>query len=131
MRKKAAAVTTVEMAYIMPVVLLVFLAVVYTAFYFHDKNVLSGMAYETALIGAQTQRLPEEMKEEEMTGFFREHTAGKLILLSNPQVTVSRDTSYVIVKATASRRRMKINVEMKALIMEPEKFIRMIRKVKK
>ncbi|MDD3360949.1 MAG: pilus assembly protein [Hespellia sp.] len=124
-------VTTVEMAYIMPVVLLVFLAIIYVTFYFHDKNVLGAVAYETAVIGAQQERLPKGMQEGELSGFFQEHITGKLILLSNPTASVSKNSDYIIVQATASRRNMKLHMEMKTWIMEPEKMIRMIRKVKK
>lgn len=129
-RKKMTGITTVEMAYIMPVVLLVFLMIVYATFYYHDKHVLSGMAYETAVIGAQKERLPKGMNEGELLGFFREHTAGKLILLHNASATITKNSDYVVVKATASRRRMRLNVEMKALIMNPEKEIRTIRKIR-
>lgn len=123
-------VTTVEMAYIAPLILFVFLAIVYVTFYFHDKNILSGMAYETAVVGAQQERLPKGMQEGELSSFFQEHTSGKLILLSNPSVSISKNSDYIVVQATASRKSMKVNTEMKALIMEPETFIRLIRRGK-
>lgn len=47
-------VITVEMSYLIPIVLIIFLLVVYTVFYYHDKNILIGAASETAVTGAQT-----------------------------------------------------------------------------
>ena len=43
--------TTVEMAYVMPLIFLVFLIIVRTTFYYHDKSILDGMAYEAVTTG--------------------------------------------------------------------------------
>lgn len=129
-RREVRGITTVEMAYIMPVIMLVFLAVIYATFYYHDKNVLIGMAYETAVIGAQQERTPKGMQEGELSAFFMERTRSKLILFGGAQMAVSQNDQYVIVQASASKKRMKLDVEMKAPILDPEKYIRLIRKVK-
>ena len=47
---------TVEMAYILPTVIMIFLLIVYTVFYYHDKNILNAAAGETAVLGAQLER---------------------------------------------------------------------------
>ena len=47
---------TVEMAYILPTVIMIFLLIVYTVFYYHDKNILNAGAGETAVRGAQHGR---------------------------------------------------------------------------
>ncbi|RKQ30339.1 MULTISPECIES: TadE family protein [Clostridia] len=49
-------VITVEMAYLMPIIFMVFVLVVYTAFYYHDKQILIGAAAETTTVGAQQKR---------------------------------------------------------------------------
>lgn len=48
--------TTVEMAYVMPLIFLVFLIIVRTTFYYHDKSILDGMAYEAVTTAVQTAR---------------------------------------------------------------------------
>ena len=53
-------VITVEMAYLMPIIFMVFVLVVYTSFYYHDKQILIGAATETATVGAQQKRWPGE-----------------------------------------------------------------------
>ena len=42
--------TVVEMSYLAPVVLLVWMAVIFGLFYYHDKGILTGAAYETAVV---------------------------------------------------------------------------------
>ena len=42
--------TVVEMAYIMPLFLSMFVLVIHTVFYFHDKVILTGAACETAVV---------------------------------------------------------------------------------
>ena len=125
------AVATVEMAYIMPVVLLSFMAIVYSAFYYHDKNVLMGMAYETAVLGTQKERTPKGFDSGELAGHFTEHVEGKLILFSFSSVTMDKNARYIVVKSEASKRHMRIQIEQRASITEPEKFIRLIRKVER
>lgn len=41
---------TVEMSFLMPIILLLLMNSILAAFYFHDKNILAGAAYETAVI---------------------------------------------------------------------------------
>lgn len=119
---------TIEMAYIMPVFLLVFTAAVYMTFYYHDKNILQGTAYETAVIIAQKNRMEEEVDGEQC---FRERLGKKLIFFSAPTVSCQETKDNIIVTARVKRRRMGIAIEQKAAVTQPEKYIRDIRKVKK
>lgn len=41
--------TVVEMSYIMPLILLMFVLIIHTVFYFYDRAVLNGAAAETAV----------------------------------------------------------------------------------
>lgn len=60
----------VETAYIMPVIFLSFLIGVYMLFYFHDKNILLGAGYETAVVGSEKVKWSEENIEKKMETFF-------------------------------------------------------------
>ena len=53
-------VITVEMSYLIPIILALFLTVIYTTFYYHDKIILFGAAGETAAVGAEMERMPDE-----------------------------------------------------------------------
>ena len=57
--KQVAAVITVEMSFLFPVILGILSLLFHTIFYYHDKNILIGTAAETAVIGAQLEREPE------------------------------------------------------------------------
>ena len=47
---------TVEMAYIVPVILFVFFLSVMGIFYYHDKQVIAACAYEAAVTGSTKAR---------------------------------------------------------------------------
>lgn len=120
---------TVEMAYIMPVVLLVFIVVMYVTFYFHDKNILSGIAYETAVLGTQKERMPKGLDTGELETHFQKRIDGKMILFSGASVQIKEAADYIVVNSQASKKRMRLQVTQKASITEPEKFIRLLRKI--
>ena len=47
---------TVEMSFLMPMIMFLIMGCILTVFYYHDKNVLSGAAYETAVAGSTRMR---------------------------------------------------------------------------
>lgn len=120
----------IEMIYIMGVFFLMFVCVVQAAFYFHDKCILKGAAYETAVLGTQKQRLPDGVDMGELEEHFRQRTRGKLILFAGADAAVTETASFVEVSVTAVRRKQKISIEEKAFITNPEKKIRLVQKVK-
>lgn len=64
---------TIEASFVVPIILMVFMASVYIIFYFHDKNILSGAAYETAVVGSERK----SYKKEELEAYFRRNRKGK------------------------------------------------------
>lgn len=121
--RKLKASITIEMAYIMPTVVLVLLLIIYTIFYYHDKNILIGAAGETAVLGAQIERRKGENKAD-LHNFYRERVKGKLILLHLTGVEVTEDKKWIEVTSWAGKGRMRVSVRQKAIIPEPEKKIR-------
>ncbi|MGC4018769.1 MAG: pilus assembly protein [Muricomes sp.] len=120
---KLKASVTVEMAYIMPMVILILLLTIYTIFYYHDKNILIGAAGETAVLGAQLERQKGEGKTD-LGNFYRERIRGKLILLHLTDIEVTKRKKQVEVNAQAGNRWMHVSAGGKAVIPEPEKKIR-------
>lgn len=120
--------TTVEMAYVMPLVFLVFLMIVRTTFYYYDKSILNGMAYETLTAAVQTMRNPKGETADAET-FCRERLSGKLIYFSVPEVAVQTTKDQAKITIQASRGRMRIRVMRQAKIPHPEKKIRLKKKV--
>ena len=78
-------VITVELSYLLPIILMIFLTVVYVTFYYHDKNILIGAASETAAVGAQLERKPDENVQTDLAGFYQDRILAKLILFSGAE----------------------------------------------
>lgn len=119
---------TVEMAYILPVIILIFLLVMYTVFYYHDKNILNGVAGETAVTGTQYAR--EQGKEApDLKEFYRQHTVGKLILLKLDSIQVNQDKKQIEISASAGKKWMRVSIVQRAVIPWPEEKIRKKRRL--
>lgn len=121
---------TIEMAYIIPLIFLVFFLSIMGIFYYHDKNIISGCAYETAVIGSTKAREKEGITEEFLKTVFEERVRGKCILFAGLQTDISIGDNEIVMKAAARRRGMKVSVIQRASITEPEKYIRNLRRMK-
>lgn len=119
--------TVIEMSYIIPLFLGLFVLIVHAVFYYHDKAVLNAAASETAVLGAQAVR--REGAEYDLEGFFRERTDGRLIWMTGLSVDVSETDREIRVEASARRSIMELSVCQKARIVRPEEKLRMTAEV--
>lgn len=117
-------VITVEMSYLVPIILILFLMVIYTTFYYHDKNILIGAASETAAVGAQMERKPDENGQTDLAGFYQERIAGKLILFSGAEASVTTAKKWVEVSSYAEWGEMRLHIVQRAALQKPEAAIR-------
>ena len=127
--KRLNAVMTIEMAIIIPLVLFMVMGLILTIFYFHDKNILNGAASETAVVGSARLRDSEEVDEEDLENFCRERIQGKCIFLVSHRIDVSVSDTEVVVEVTAAKRDFSIFVIKKAVVTEPERKIRNMRRL--
>ena len=88
------------MAYIIPLFFLIFVIIIHTVFYFHDKAVLNGAAAETAVAGAQMIRR-KGTAEYDLDGFFMERIKGKLIYMTDVEVNTTEDEDQITVSVSA------------------------------
>lgn len=126
--KKLKGSITVEMAYILPSVILIFVLVLYTVFYYHDKNILSGAAAETVVLGTQAAR-QKGGQEVSLQSFYQERVSKKLILLKVTDIDVSEGKKEIAVTAYAGKGWMRVSVMQKSKIPRPEEKIRNKRKL--
>ena len=98
---------TIEAAVIVPILLWMFAIIITLLFYFHDKNVLTAIAHETAVVGCGTRNLSEE----EMEQYFQKRLSGKLILFSKADMETEVNDEAVHMKCRAKRENMKLQVE--------------------
>ena len=71
-RRTCKASTVVEMAYLMPVVLLCWMLVVFALFFYHDKSVIAGAAYESAVMGTELWAEETGYRSAKIEDYFRE-----------------------------------------------------------
>lgn len=116
---------TIESSIIVPILLMMFASVIFLVFYEHDKNILNGAAYETAVVGSE--RMGYE--EEELERFLRSRVKGKLLLFAKVYEDVEIGEDSVKVKANAKRGYMKVHAEICMGRIHPETFIRNRRKL--
>lgn len=129
-RKKCLGSTVVEMVYLMPVVLLTWMLIIFALFYYHDKNILAGAAYETAVVGSELMHEEKEPPVEKIESYFRNRINNKMLFFRDADIEVVTDEEEMIVRARASAKGLVVGVEKKAAVTVPEKKIRKIRKLK-
>ena len=84
---------TVEMSLLMPMILFLVMGCVLACFYYHDKNIIAGAAYETAVVGSTKAREKDGIQEAELKALFQERVGKKCILFPGAVAvcSVSRD----------------------------------------
>lgn len=123
-------VVTVEMSFIVPLVMAVIVATIYVTFYMHDKCILNGIAYETAMLGTQKMRTPKGVQEQELKTYMQEKIGQKLILLTTTEMKISIEEEQVQVSIKAQKGKMSVHIKQQATNVRPEMYIRNINKVK-
>lgn len=121
---------TVEMSFLMPIILLLVMSSILAAFYFHDKNILAGAAYETVVVGSTKIRKKDGVTAEELETLFRERAGRKCILFAGSSASVNIEKTEICIKASARKGRFGLSIIKKAAVTEPENHIRDIRRVK-
>lgn len=125
MRKKLGAVLTIEMAYLFPLILLVFGVLLHVLFYYHDKNILLGAAHETAAYGAGQEDIDEEMLE----NYFATRVRERLLLFTKINEDAVLEKEEVFITCGASKSILSLQVECGVSRTEPEDYIRSVRKI--
>ncbi len=119
---------TIEMSYIMPIILFVLVVLIRVSFYFHDKLVISGAVGETLVIGAQYAR--EEGREQvDLKKVFDERIKNKLLILHTEEVGVSKEKKQIRLNVKAKRRKMRLYLKQKVDTSCPEEVLRKKRKL--
>ena len=130
MGKRARGSMTVEMSFLMPMILFLIMGCILAVFYYHDKNILSGAAYETAVAGSTKAREKGGVTKEELEQLLQDRVRGKCILFSRVQAAATVGKDEIEVTAAASGKCMKVSVSKRAAVTDPEKYIRNMRRLK-
>ena len=122
---------TVEMSLLMPMILFLIMGCMLASFYYHDKNILAGAAYETAVVGSTKAREKDGVDTSELESLYRERIGKKCILFSGVNVKSTVGEDEIRITATAKKRRFSVSAESKAAVTKPEKYLRDVRRIKK
>ena len=121
---------TVEMSFLMPMILFLIMGCILAAFYYHE-NVIASAAYETAVVGSTKAREKDGVSESELNRLFSERVGRKCILFSGAKASCTVTDEKIQIEATARKKRMSLSVKSEAAITKPEKHIRDMRRIKK
>ncbi len=121
---------TVEMSFLMPVILFLIMNCIFVSFYFHDRNIISGAAYETVVVGSTKIRERDGVTPGELQNLYQERIKGKCIFFPGSSADIVVEKEEIAIYVTAKKGRLSTSVEKKAAVTEPEKEIRKIRRMK-
>lgn len=121
----------VETAAIFPVIYFVLAASIYMFFYYHDKMILTGTAYETAAVGSEKMRLLNKPDEGELEQYFQERLRGKMIFFAGAIAQIDLSGERISVEAEAYRKHMCLRVKGSMKVTEPEFRLRNAKKLRK
>ena len=122
--------TVVEMSYLAPVVLLVWMAVIFGLFYYHDKGILTGAAYETAVVTSELWNADPEEKQSRAETYFAQRIHGKTLFFGGVEMECIVDNDKITIKANARKKNLSVKVEESAAVTKPEETIRNLKVIK-
>ena len=125
MKRQIKGSVSIEAAIIVPLILWMFMLVVFILFYYHDKNVVSAMLHETTVMASEA----EDVSIEDIEDYFQKRIRGKLLLFPQIDMQIQLEEESIYVVGIGRKRGMRLRVEMRMSITEPEKTIRNIRRI--
>lgn len=123
MKKTVRGSLTIEAAVIVPILLWVFAIVVILLLYYHDKNVVTVMAHETAVVGCGAKN----MTAEEIEIYFQKRLSGKLLLFPNVDIEAKLKGKDIHIYCKAKKKSMRFQVKISMQKTEPEALLRKLR----
>ena len=131
LKKKYQGSLTVEAAYLMPIIGMILAVSILVLFYFHDKNIISSCAYETAVVGSTKAREKDGVSPDTLIRAFQERIHGKCILFPDAAVEVQVEEKQILVHAYSRRKGITVSAEHRMKVTDPEKYIRDLRRIRK
>ncbi|MDR1018918.1 MAG: pilus assembly protein [Lachnospiraceae bacterium] len=124
MRKSYQGSLTVEMSYLMPIIILLIIACINVCFYFHDKGVLHAAAYETISVGRNKMRTNDKISEGRLESFFAERVRGKCLYLTSVSKNISISDTKINIQVNGKGKGLKVSIVKTIPLDDPEKFVR-------
>lgn len=125
MNKRIKGIFTVEAAVLVPMILVVLWLLMQVLFYYHDKNIVLGVAHETLAVGAGR----EDWEEKEMEAYFYSRIEGKLTLFSDIQAEVQIEKKQIQLTCSGRKGMFAICTEQVMSNTQPESYIREVKRL--
>ncbi len=128
-KKRFKASTTIELAYMMPIVLLAFTSIIYLAFYFHDKSILYSTLMEGTIIQKQQLHVQEPIKEADLEKHIKYQLSNKLLFFKLSSLNIVVTSEQINIEAIIEKHNLKIKEKNQRLLKRPEDNIRNINRI--
>ena len=114
---------TVEMSIILPMVIFIIFLLIHTAFYYHDKAVITGAVSETVNKCVEAVRDNNENKiNPEM--LLRKRVNGRLIMLEVKDLNIDMSDKRIVAELKAAKWKFRTKIHMEAAVTYPEEKLR-------
>ncbi|HIW21471.1 MAG TPA: pilus assembly protein [Candidatus Dorea intestinavium] len=123
-RKKLKGSATIEMAVIVPLILGILMLIIFTIFYFHDKNIITASLMEVVMISANKDHDKAELTVAEIEDAIAERIDDKCIFLQYSVEDIELSKEKIKVEVTAQKGRFKTRIYQSMPLLKPEKEIR-------
>lgn len=123
-RKKYKGVYTIEIACMMPVIILVLTGVVILSFYFHDKNIMYDKAYEIGAVARQELRSPQGLDVDVVQEWAQTSSEDKLLLFDTIICNITHGSQSILVHQIMEKGGYKVEITREFTINNVEKSLR-------
>lgn len=127
--KKLKASTTIELAYMMPVVLLVFTYIIYLSFYFHDKSILYSVLVDSTMIQKQQLRAQQPIEKTDLEQNIQKQLSKKLLFFKLKNLDIVITSKQITIKAVIEKNKLKILEKSQMRLEKPEDNIRTVNRI--
>ena len=114
---------TVEMSFILPMIIFIIFLLINTVFYYHDKAVLSGAVAETVEQGIEDIR-EDKNSSTDLESYLRSRIGKKLIFLRPTGISATKSDNKVRIKVDAGKGAFKTSVHLEGDVPYPEEKLR-------
>ncbi len=130
MRKKQfKASTTIELACMMPVILLAFTSIIYLAFYFHDKSILYSVLMEGAIIQKQQLHAQDPIEEADLEKYIQNQLSNKLLFFELSSLDIVVTSNKINLEAIIEKHKLRVKEKNQMVLKKPEEGIRNINRI--
>ena len=122
-KKKLSGSVTVEMSFVLPMIIFIIFLLINTVFYYHDKAVLSGAVAETVEQGIEDIR-EDKNSSIDLESYLRARIGRKLVFLRPTGLSATKSEDKVKVRVEAEKGAFRTSVYLEGDVPYPEEKLR-------